>query len=159
MHGLRSPSARNTVQILNEHLEATSCRRPKVCRRRPNAAREGQHRPHLKPFFAGRVAAIRRVDIQRYVTKRSGDDVSAHTIQNELSHDLRHTAASRLRMSGADIHTVAQLLGHKDLRMASRYQHLSPSFLVEAVGKLDAVFGCFVTETLPRQNSFRSNGA
>jgi len=44
-------------------------------------------------------------------------------------------------MSGADIHTVAQLLGHKDLRMASRYQHLSPSFLAEAVGKLDAVFG------------------
>lgn len=56
-------------------------------------------------------------------------------------HDLRHTAASWMRMSGADIHTVAQLLGHKDLRMASRYQHLSASFLVDAVGKLDAVFG------------------
>jgi site-specific recombinase XerD len=27
----------------------------------------------------------------------------------------------------ADIHTVAQLLGHKDLRMAARYQHLSPA--------------------------------
>jgi len=58
-------------------------------------------------------------------------------------HDLRHTAASWMRMGGADIHTVAQLLGHKDLRMASRYQHLSPSFLAEAVGKLDAVFGAF----------------
>lgn len=56
-------------------------------------------------------------------------------------HDLRHTAASWLRMSGADIHTVAQLLGQKDLRMAARYQHLSPAFLAEAVGKLDAVFG------------------
>jgi hypothetical protein len=56
-------------------------------------------------------------------------------------HDLRHTAASWLRMQGADIHTVAQLLGHKDLRMAARYQHLSPTFLAEAVGKLDAVFG------------------
>ena len=44
-------------------------------------------------------------------------------------------------MSGADIHTVALLLGHKDLRMAARYQHLSPAFLQEAVGKLDAVFG------------------
>jgi integrase len=62
-------------------------------------------------------------------------------IVNFRFHDLRHTAASWLRMSGADIHTVAQLLGHKDLRMASRYQHLSPSFLSEAVGKLDAVFG------------------
>jgi integrase len=56
-------------------------------------------------------------------------------------HDLRHTAASWMRMQGADIHTVAQLLGHKDLRMAARYQHLSPSFLAEAVGRLDAVFG------------------
>lgn len=62
-------------------------------------------------------------------------------IEDFRFHDLRHTAASWLRMSGADIHTVAQLLGHKDLRMAARYQHLSPAFLAEAVGKLDAVFG------------------
>lgn len=41
----------------------------------------------------------------------------------------------------ADIHTVAQLLGHKDLRMAMRYQHLSPGFLAEAVARLDGVFG------------------
>jgi integrase len=61
-------------------------------------------------------------------------------------HDLRLTAASWLRMSGADIHTVAQLLGHKDLRMAARYQHPSPAFLQEAVGKLDAVFGSLSTE-------------
>jgi hypothetical protein len=44
-------------------------------------------------------------------------------------------------MAGADIHTVAQLLGHKDLRMAARYQHLSPAFLADAVGRLDGVFG------------------
>lgn len=66
-------------------------------------------------------------------------------------HDLRHTAASWLRMQGADIHTVAQLLGHKDLRMAARYQHLSPAFLADAVARLDTVFGlsCYpdVTET------------
>lgn len=55
-------------------------------------------------------------------------------------HDLRHTAASWLRMQGADIHTVAQLLGHKDLRMAARYQHLSPAFLADAVGRLDELF-------------------
>jgi hypothetical protein len=48
-------------------------------------------------------------------------------------HDLRHTAASWSRMSGADIYTVAQLLGHKDLRIATRYQHPGPSFLAEAV--------------------------
>ena len=55
-------------------------------------------------------------------------------------HDLRHTAASWMRMGGADMHTVAELLGHKTLTMARRYQHLSPAFLAEAVGKLDGVF-------------------
>jgi integrase len=55
-------------------------------------------------------------------------------------HDLRHTAASWMRMNGADIHTVALILGHKDLRMAARYQHLSPAFLSDAVKLLDAAF-------------------
>jgi hypothetical protein len=39
-----------------------------------------------------------------------------------------------------DIHTVAQLLGHKDLRMAARYQYLSPTFLAGAVATFDTVF-------------------
>jgi site-specific recombinase XerD len=43
-------------------------------------------------------------------------------------------------MQGADIHTAALLLGHKDLRMAARYQHLSPTFLSDAVNRLDGVF-------------------
>jgi integrase len=64
-------------------------------------------------------------------------------------HDLRHTAASWLRMKGADIHTVAQLLGHKDLRMAARYQHLSPSFLADAVARLDAAYGGLVLSASP----------
>jgi len=71
-------------------------------------------------------------------------------------HDLRHTAASWLRMKGADIHTVAQLLGHKDLRMAARYQHLSPAFLSEAVNGLDAAYSLNVLMLLP--NGAETNG-
>ena len=56
-------------------------------------------------------------------------------------HDLRHTAASWMRMRGADVQTVASLLGHKDMRMAIRYQHLSADHLEEAVGRLDEIFG------------------
>jgi len=44
-------------------------------------------------------------------------------------------------MRGADIHTVAQLLGHRDLRAAARYQHLSGSFLVSAVRQIEGIFG------------------
>jgi integrase len=62
-------------------------------------------------------------------------------IEDFTFHDLRHTAASWLRMTGADIHSVATLLGHKYLRKAARYQHLSTEFLSDAVGKPDGVFG------------------
>jgi integrase len=39
---------------------------------------------HLQPFFSCKLAAIRRVDIQRYVTVRSVK-VSAHSVQKELN--------------------------------------------------------------------------
>ncbi len=55
-------------------------------------------------------------------------------------HDLRHTAASWMRMKSADIHAAALILGHKDLRMATRYQHLSPAFLSDAVKLLDGAY-------------------
>lgn len=75
------------------------------------------------------------------VTKAFGRLCVDLKIPDFTFHDLRHTAASWMRMGGADIHTVAELLGHKTLTMARRYQHLSPAFLADAVGKLDAVFG------------------
>ena len=67
-------------------------------------------------------------------------------IEDFRFHDLRHTAASWMRMAGADIHTVAELLGHKQLAMARRYRHLNPQFLADAVGKLDTVFGSLKEE-------------
>jgi integrase len=39
-------------------------------------------------------------------------------------HDLRHSAASRLVQSGANLSEVAQLLGHRDIRMTQRYSHV-----------------------------------
>ena len=75
-----------------------------------------------------------------YVSQVFAGACRAIGIEDFSFHDLRHTAASWMRMSGADIHTVAQILGHKDLRMAARYQHLSPAFLSDAVKLLDSAF-------------------
>jgi integrase len=40
-------------------------------------------------------------------------------------HDLRHTAASYLAMSGATVPELAAVLGHRTLAMVKRYAHLS----------------------------------
>jgi len=90
-----------------------------------------------------------------YVTQTFRHACSDVGIADFRFHDLRHTAASWMRMSGADIHTVALALGHKDLRMAARYQHLSPPFLGQAVGKLDEVFGEISPHSVPGQKTDR----
>ena len=67
-------------------------------------------------------------------------------IEDFRFHDLRHTAASWLVMSGVDLLTVASILGHKDIRMTQRYSHLSPSHRVEAVEALTGAKKLFSSE-------------
>jgi integrase len=61
-------------------------------------------------------------------------------------HQLRHFFATTLLRGGANVETVRQLLGHKDLAATSRYLHATGSDLVDAVAVLPG--NCW--ETLDR---------
>jgi integrase/recombinase XerD len=61
-------------------------------------------------------------------------------IEDFSLHSLRHTYASWLRMTGADLGEIKELLGHSDLRMTLRYAHLKQEHLVEAASRLNGVF-------------------
>jgi len=60
------------------------------------------------------------------ITKRAG-------IKGACIHTLRHTFASYLVMSGVDLRTVQELLGHSSIQVTERYSHLSPDHRMRAV--------------------------
>lgn len=65
----------------------------------------------------------------KQILRRAGiSDASLHT--------LRHTFASYLVMSGVDLRTVQELLGHSSIMMTERYSHLSPDHRMRAVQML-----------------------
>lgn len=51
-------------------------------------------------------------------------------------HGLRHSFASLFVMSGGDLYTLAQLLGHSDVRQTQAYAHLAPQFLAAERSRL-----------------------
>ncbi len=62
-------------------------------------------------------------------------------IGNFRFHDLRHTFASYLAMSGASLSELAEALGHKTLSMVKRYTHLTEGHTRQVVARMNtAIF-------------------
>lgn len=62
--------------------------------------------------------------------------LKAAKIKDFRFHDLRHTAASYLAMSGASVPELAAVLGHRTLQMVKRYAHLSDQHTGEVVERM-----------------------
>lgn len=57
-------------------------------------------------------------------------------LKGVVMHTCRHTAASMLAQEGASIIEIADVLGHRDLKMAKRYSHLSTGHKSELVTRV-----------------------
>ena len=66
-------------------------------------------------------------------------------------HDLRHTAATRMILSGANIVAISKILGHSDIKTTMRYAHPEDSLkdALESLGN----FGKNTTKIATNENS------
>ncbi len=70
-----------------------------------------------------------------------GNQASIFLIRHRCGSDLRGTCCSHLVMSGVDLVTVKELMGHQSLAMVLRYVGLAPNHKVKAVELLDNALG------------------
>ena len=56
-------------------------------------------------------------------------------------HDLRHKAASYLKMTGVDDRTIMEIMGWKSWSMLKRYTHLTVEHIGDAQDRLSQVYG------------------
>ncbi len=99
-----------------------------------------------------KLAKVRRIDCdlvfpgQRktpiILTKPWYAALKAAEIEDFRWHDLRHSFASELAMSGATLAEIAEAMGHKTLAMVKRYSHLTEGHISKVVERMTArVFG------------------
>ncbi len=55
-------------------------------------------------------------------------------------HDLRHTFASHYLMSGGDLMSLKEILGHSSLKMVQRYAHLASTYKYKMINNLSNKF-------------------
>lgn len=76
----------------------------------------------------------------RSITKAFNLALKSAKIENFTFHDLRHTAATRMAAEGVDLITLAEILGHSDLKMVKIYAHSAEELKKRAIAVLNKYF-------------------
>lgn len=95
-----------------------------------------------------KLSTVRRIDTNLLFPDASGKKhieirpawekiINDTGIKDFKFHDLRHSAASYLAMSGASLAEIAEVLGHKTLQMVKRYSHLSDQHTASVVSRMN----------------------
>ena len=94
------------------------------------AQRRPAEQPLVLPSRNGQAPAAMEM-AWRHARRRAG-------LADVHFHDLRHTFASYMAMSGASLREIAELLGHSTIHMTMLYTHLMPSHTHSVVEKMAA---------------------
>ena len=82
------------------------------------------------------------------------ETVDAAGLSAVTFHTLRHTFTSYVVMAGVDLHSLAQILGPRDLNMVQRYTHLASAHLQGATHKAaSAIFAADMPRQVPHTES------
>lgn len=85
-----------------------------------------------KPLYPSNIDFILHKIVNRY------NKIADKPLPRISNHIFRHTACTRMIEAGMDIHTVAYILGHTDVKLIMRvYDHLSMDRVIQQMKKLD----------------------
>jgi len=116
------PIGRKALEMVRNYLEAIQNLRKKA----------GGHSQDAPLFLNCRGGRLSTRGIGRIIKKYA----IASGLSSEISpHSMRHSFATHLLDGGADLRTVQELLGHKNLSTTQKYTHVSLDRLMEVYDK------------------------
>ena len=98
--------------------------------------------PELVDMFRGMARKPAGSKVFPWVDTPDGfaDAVKAAKLKNVTLYTLKHTAASRMIKAGVDIVTVAEVLGHSDIKQTIRYCHSDGQSKRDAIARVSQVY-------------------
>jgi integrase len=133
----KSASSRRTLPLLRSARSALTAQRTRVLEARLVAGPRWQEQGGGGFVFPSGVGTPLGY---RNMVREYDELLEAAGVPHTRFHNLRHTCASFLLASGADMRTIMAVLGHSQISLtANTYTHVLPAVLDDAAAKLEAL--------------------